>query len=138
MDYVADPNELIRRLRAYAFTTAPEELAGRLQSLPGVPADQICDGAETLYAYRDQLDDAALRICGELFTYAEQQGWATFNRGDRTRRIVACLRRDLGEKGAGVARKDDEWPEPEANRRDGFDWRAPADDAPAASPIASA
>lgn len=127
MDYIADVAELVRRLRAYAFGgAAPADVAARLQTVPGSTADQICGGAEVLYAFRDQLDDDGVRLMGELFTYAREQGWSTFNRGDRTDRIVALARRDLGEKGAGVARKGAEWPEPEVERRGGLDWRKPA------------
>lgn len=133
MDYVSDANELVRRLRAFAFGgAAPEALAERLQALPGVQADQICDGAEILYAHRDLLDPSGLRLAGELFSYALHQGWTTFNQGDRSARIVALARRDLGETGGDVAGEADEWPAPQiARRADGADWR---DTAAAAQP----
>lgn len=137
MNYVSDANEIERKLRAWAYNpAAPAVVAEKIQVMTGVQADRLPAEAEILYAHRDLLDDDALRVMGELFIYAREHGWTTFNRGDRTDRIVALVRRDLGEKGSGVAAKNAEWPEPELVRREGgVDWRNPPkgdDDAPEA------
>lgn len=124
VDYVNDAGELARRIRLYAFGgQAPEELAARLQSIPGVTADLICEAGELLYAHRDLLDDGGLTLLGEIYVHAEAQGWTTFNQGDRSARIVAGVKRDLGETG-GASWPASEDPEPQIARRGGQDWRA--------------
>jgi hypothetical protein len=127
MDYVSDAGELVRRLRAFAFGgNAPAEIEDRLQSLPGVAADQLCDGAELLYAHYELLNDDGKNLVGQIYNYADAQGWSTFNKNGRSAEIVSLARRDLGEKGRGVALKSAKYPEPETMRRkDNVDWRGP-------------
>lgn len=126
VDYVSDPQLLLRNLNAFAYGEGVDpELADKLQTIPGVAADVITTAAELLYAYRDTLPDKGLRVMGELFAYADAQGWITFNRDGRSKRIVDGAAYQLGDRKTKPAGDD---PEPESNRRDGFDWRNP--DAP--------
>ncbi len=129
MNIITDAQELARRVRLLAFGgNAPEEVANALQAIPGTTAELLTTAPEILYAHRDLLDAEALELTGQLYAHAVDQNWSAFNREDRSARIVALVRRDLGEKGAGVAKVADEWPEPQTNRRGGVDWRAPADE----------
>jgi hypothetical protein len=138
VDYVADSGELARRVRLFAFGGAAEaadaELADKLQRIPGVEADLLTQSAELLYAYRDRLDEAGLTLLAEVWTYANEQGWATLAGGrkgtdNRAERIVRDVRRDLGELRSEV--DPEAAPEPVAALRGGFDWRRPDEDPPA-------
>lgn len=137
MDYLNNDAELVRRIRVLAFGgDADAELAQKLQTIPGSDADVLTEGAELLYAYRDKLDEGGLTLLGQVYHRANDQNWTTFNGGpkgsdNRSERIVALVRRDLGEDGAGIAAADAEWPEPQTRRRDGHDWRDPAEPASA-------
>ncbi len=122
-DYVNDPQQLLRNLNAFAYGEGVDaELAGKLQTIPGVAADVICAAAEILYAYRDTLNEAGLRVMAQLFTYADEQGWITFNRDGRSKRIADGAAHQLGDRKTKPAGPD---PEPETIRRNGFDWREP-------------
>ena len=121
VDYVADANELARRIRAWSFSIGGDtELKNRIQLIPGVTADLICEAAEILYAHNDILDDDAKRIMAELFNYTDNQGWTTFNKENRSKTIVKLAAFDLGDT---ITKPIEKPPQPEANRRDGLDWR---------------
>lgn len=131
VDYVSDPAKLLRRLNRFAYSDGVEpELAEKLQTIPGVAADVITTAAELLYAYRDTLNERGLTVMGELFNYADQQGWTAFNRDGRSARIVQGVAFALGERKTEPAGVE---PAPEVARRDGFDWRGP--DADPAAPV---
>ena len=131
VDYVQDPNELLRRLRVYAFTGNIEdaELRNKLQTIPGVTADVLTEAAELLYAYKDALDEQGIRVLAELWTYANEQNWTTFvdgprGSGNRAEKIISCVRHELGEL-KGKAPKPEDMPQPQVSRRNGRDWRIP-------------
>jgi hypothetical protein len=138
VDYVKDPNELVRKLRAYAFAgdIDDDKLRERLQTIPGVTADVLTEAAEILYAFYDKLNKEGKTILGELWTYGNEQHWTTFAGGDkgtdnRAEQIIDAVRHDIGElKSKGP--KPDKLPEPQKNRRDNFDWRYPDGVPPAA------
>ena len=124
VDYVRDVPVLLHHLRSFMYGSAiPEEVATPLQTLSGVDADIIEQSAEILYANYDRLVEEGKRVCGELFNYAVEQRWAGFNQGDRSATIVQYIERDLGEAGAVKPPKPEEWPDPRAHLREGYDWR---------------
>lgn len=126
LSIITDANELVRQLNAYAFAdpAVPDTIRDRLQLLPGSQADKICDGAELLYAHRDLLGESGLTVMAQLFAYGSLQHWAAFNADGRCDKIVAGVRRDLGEAGDWPDAADD--PEPITSWREGgFDWKAP-------------
>jgi hypothetical protein len=121
VDYVNDARELERRLMALAFgSTLPEDLAIKIQMLPGVTADRLTTGAELLYAHKDLLEDDGLRTMAEIYAYANEQGWSGFNQGDRSKRIADGAAYDLGDRKSSPKGDD---PEPSTHLRDGVDWR---------------
>jgi hypothetical protein len=108
VDFIADANQLTRAFRRFAFgPDCPEPLAERLQLLPGSQADIVCEGAELLWANRAQLPPAGLEVMGQMFAFAAGQNWSAFNAEQRCERIVAAVRRDLGEPG--------DWPDPDTD-----------------------
>lgn len=126
VDYVSDTTILLKHFRAFAFSgDAPESIEDQLQRMPGTDADVICNGAEILYAHYPELNNAGKRVCAELFNYGLNQNWTSFNREDRSQKIVSYIGRELGDEGAIQPPSADEWPEPETNRNDGVDWRDP-------------
>ncbi|MCC7097264.1 MAG: hypothetical protein IT472_08805 [Thermomonas sp.] len=126
VDYV-DAGELVRRIRAYAFGGhAPEDVADRLQTLPGVPADVICAAGELLYAHFDLLDDSGWMLVAEIYQHTIQQGWSGFNQGDRSAVILAQLSAVIADDHTDP----DAWPAPHTGLRDGLDWRGPQADMP--------
>lgn len=139
VDYVADSHELAQRIRRLMFAEGTDaELAEKLQRVPGVDAELLTQGAELVYAYRDTLDDAGKRLLGELWTYANEQGWSTMVGGakgsdNRAEQIIRDVRRDLGELKSAV--DPEAAPEPRLELRAGFDWRKPGD-APEGAPAA--
>lgn len=134
VDYIGDAGELVRRIRMFSFGGhAPQEIAEKLQTIPGSDADILTNGAEILYAHKDLLDNDGLALMAQLYYYADQSKWSTFNKDGRSLAIVGLVRRELGENGFGVADAEAEWPEPETNRRDGQDWREP-EPSPAPAP----
>jgi hypothetical protein len=140
VDYVSDASVLLQGFRAFAFSgEAPEEIEDQLQKLPGTDADVICSAAEVLYAHYDLLTDTGKRRMAELFNYAVNQHWSGFNQGDRSAQIVTYTARALGDEGAILPPPEEEWPEPQANRRDSWDWRYPdgalVADEPAEDPV---
>jgi hypothetical protein len=87
------------------------ELLDKLQRIPGVTADLLTQGAELLYAYRDELDDDGKRLMAELYVHGNEQGWTTFAGGakgtdNRAEQIAEFTARELGDKGALKAPKD--------------------------------
>ena len=138
VDYVSDASELRRRLSAYAFNPSIDaELADKLQRMPGVEADVLSNAPELLYAYRDRLGEDGLRLMGELFVHANEHGWTSVAGGakgtdNRAETIVDNVSRAIGEPEAGEERPAEDWPEPQTIRRDGLDWRAPAEPEPEA------
>lgn len=134
MDLIPDAAELVRKFRAFAFDGgAPEEIALRLQTIPGTDADLLTGAPEILYAHYDLLDDRGKRILGEMFVYGNEQNWTTFaggpkGSGNRAETIVGVVSRDLGDEGAILPPPSEEWPAPKAELRDGADWRSAADE----------
>jgi hypothetical protein len=122
VDYVSEANELLRKFRAFSFSdAAPAEVAERLQTIPGVAADVLCEGAELLYANYDRLPAEGKRIAAEMFNYALHQGWTTFNQGDRSELIVQNIAADIGDRGKTKPPEAVEWPEPRLSAE--RDWR---------------
>ena len=119
MEYVSDTMALVRRLNAYAYgPDCPEELASRLQSIPGVQADVITQGAQILYAHFDLLNGEGKEVMGLMFNYAVNQHWTAFNEQNGSAQIVALVEGTLDQ--ADV-------PEPKTQyRQGGVDWREPA------------
>ncbi len=128
VDYVADAGELLRRLRAFAFgPDVPEEIAERLQTLPGSNADVITAAPEIMYAHFDLLPPEGVRVMAEIFVHGNEMAWTSFAGGpkgsnNRAEQIVLAVGvyHDGGEAPPFV-----DWPEPIIVLRDGHDWRAP-------------
>lgn len=132
VDYIRDAHELALKVRRFMFAEATDaELAEKLQAIAGVEADLLSTAPEVLYAYRDRLDEAALRLMGELFVHANEQGWTSVAGGpkgtdNRAELIVRDVRRDLGELKGSV--DPEAAPAPLMNLRPGgADWRVPAE-----------
>lgn len=127
------PVDLMRALNAYAYGAAPAELAERLQTMIGVDADKISTGREILYAHRDLLDEQGLTVLGQLAEYAVYSTWVGDNADGRCEKIVAGVKRDLGDK--SVKAKPENDPAPRVQYRDeGFDWQNPPEPAEEAAP----
>lgn len=121
-DHVA----ILRELNAHAFhPDTNQELAAKLQALPGSDADKFIGGMEILYAYKDVLNGDGIEVLGALSAYASLASWGALS--VRAAAICRALKRDLGES---IAQDPADDPEPDAARREGFNWKA-AQDAPA-------
>lgn len=59
--------------------------------------DRVVNGCEALYAAADHLPPAGLTLCGQLARIAEENGFHTLGQTDRAARIIAAMRRRLGE-----------------------------------------
>lgn len=61
------------------------------------PIDKLVDIAEALYAARAALDADALAIAGQVIEFCTRMGWHGLANEARGARMVAAIRRDLGE-----------------------------------------
>lgn len=73
----------------------------------GSPVDTIVKTAETLYAAGDEVGAAGRQMAAELFYAASYHGWHGVNAEGRAARIIAAIRRDLGEDAPVMG-----WPDP--------------------------
>lgn len=93
------------------------ELRSRILDLSfNSPVDTIVKTAETLYAAKGEVGDAGKQMLAELFYTASYHGWHGVNTDGRVGRIMAGVRRDLGEDTPVMgwpAPEDDPEPKPE-------------------------
>lgn len=61
------------------------------------PVDKLVGIAEALYAARADLDAGALTIAGQVIEFCTRNGWHGLANDARGERMVAAIRRDLGE-----------------------------------------
>lgn len=61
------------------------------------PVDKLVDIAEALYAARADFDADALTIAGQVIEFCTRNGWHGLANEARGERMVAAIRRDLGE-----------------------------------------
>lgn len=98
-----------------AAGTLPETTRGQLRDILSRFASPvtltIMDTLEALYAAKSDLDDAGRTLVAQLATFAVGMGWNGINDDARGERIVAAMRRDLGEKAPSKAG----WPAPDAD-----------------------
>lgn len=124
VSFTRDPVEILRRFNAFVFgPEVPEGARDRLQTIPGSAADRICEGAELLYAWRDQLTQAGLTLLAEMYQYAKDEGWSAFCADGRCEKIVRAARGDLGEVKRPSLKSD---PFPQSDRRGGYSWHPSA------------
>lgn len=118
----------------------PEELRNTLLEAISAPSpvDRIVKTGEALYAARDTLNDDGKTLCAQLISFASLQGWHGLGDDNRGGRIVAAIRRDLGEKAPSgkwpVAETD---PEPDSRfaPAEAMPVIAPPSEAPPADPV---
>jgi hypothetical protein len=103
---------IINKLETYKGDYAnslPVELRDKIYELSfGSPVDTIVKTAETMYAARDVIGDAGKQMCAELFYTASFHGWHGVNGAGRAGKIIAAMRRDLGEEAPAMG-----WPDAE-------------------------
>jgi len=120
-------SDLVRGIRSFAFGSADAgEVHEKLQTIPGVDADLITQGAEILYAHIDELDDDGLALCAAIFLHMNEQGFTTCCGGpkgsnNRAEKIIELVRSGKDKAGLDALK----WPEPKAEIRAGIDWRLP-------------
>lgn len=61
------------------------------------PIDKLVDIGEALYAARVEIDADALTIAGQVIEFCTRNGWHGLPNEARGARMVAAIRRDLGE-----------------------------------------
>jgi hypothetical protein len=118
----ADAQDALRARRRYlvhAEGQLPELTFKRLEALFDSPSnvDQVCRGAELLYAHRDELDDEGRKIVAQLASFAATNFWHGMADKNRGGRIAQAMMRDSGgEAAAGQAPYGDpaDDPAPEA------------------------
>lgn len=114
----------IMDFRAEHMSEVPEDLHPlfRQHTARGGGVDIICHTADFIWANRERMGDNAKGLAASLFAFAMQYGWHETAVEDRGPRIVANLRKEIGEiKSAPAA--------PDARR--GFRVEPPAADEPA-------
>jgi hypothetical protein len=103
---------IINKLETYKGDYAnslPVEVRDKIYELSfGSPVDTIVKTAETLYAAKDEIGDPGKQMCAELFYTASFHGWHGVNGAGRAGKIIAAMRRDLGEDAPAMG-----WPDPE-------------------------
>lgn len=75
------------------------------------PVDKLVDVGEVLYAARADLDTDALTIAGQVIEFCTRNGWHGLTNDARGERMVAAIRRQLGEPHPTGG----EWPDPETD-----------------------
>ncbi|WP_298195530.1 hypothetical protein [Novosphingobium sp.] len=100
-----------------ASSSLPAELPEAVQaalldaSAKVSPVDKLVEIAEVLYAARAELDEDALVIAGQVIEFCTRNGWHGLTNDDRGDRMVAAIRRQLGEPHPTGG----EWPDPETD-----------------------
>lgn len=124
VDFINNPLKLEQDVNAFAYSSdCPAALRDKLTTIPGSQADRIQGQARVLYAHYDQLNEAGKRAMAQLFSYAENSYWTTFNEKNGSADIVEFAARDLGDQGAIQPPPPGEWPSPSVELADGNDWR---------------
>ncbi|MBC2668761.1 hypothetical protein ACFOON_15160 [Novosphingobium piscinae] len=75
------------------------------------PVDKLVEVAEVLYAARGDLDEDGLTIAGQIAEFCTRNGWHGLADDARGERMVAAIRRDLGEPHPSGG----QWPAPETD-----------------------
>lgn len=82
------------------------EAAGRVS-----PVDKTVGFAEALYGVRADLSDDGLVLAGQVIEFATRYAWHGLTQDARGERMVAAIRRQLGEEHPTGG----EWPAPETD-----------------------
>lgn len=75
------------------------------------PVDKLVEVGEVLYAARADLSDDSLVIAGQVIEFCTRNGWHGLTNDARGERMVAAIRRQLGEPHPTGG----EWPDPETD-----------------------
>lgn len=90
--------EAILDFRADHFSEVPELYRPRLKAqMIAVGVDQIVGTGEFIYANREAMPDPAKALAAGLIAFATLESWHGLAEDDRGSRIVANLRKELGE-----------------------------------------
>lgn len=98
-DTITDAREGIIDFRVEHFSEMAVPYRARFKELSASPSpvDQIVKLGEFVYANRAALPDTAKALGAGLIAYATTNAWHGLLEDDRGNRIVANLRKDLGE-----------------------------------------
>lgn len=75
------------------------------------PVDKLVEVGEVLYGARKDLNDDSLIIAGQVIEFCTRNGWHGLTNDARGERMVAAIRRQLGEPHPTGG----EWPAPETD-----------------------
>lgn len=98
-EQIIDARNAIMDFRADHSADIPERFRARFRELTASPApvDQIVKVGEFIYANRDDMPDAAKALAAGLIGFATTNAWHGLLEDSRGDRIVANLRKDIGE-----------------------------------------
>jgi len=125
---ITDARDAIMDFRADHFADLDQRFRARFKELSASPSpvDQIVGLGEFVYANREAMPDSAKALGAGLIGFATTNAWHGLLDDDRGNRIVANLRKDLGEiKSAPAA------PDPRPGYLIAAEVEAPAPDAEA-------
>jgi len=96
---IGEAREGIMDFRADHFGDLDERFRARFKELAASPSpvDQIVSLGEFVFANRDDMPDSAKALGAGLIGFATTNAWHGLLDDDRGNRIVANLRKDLGE-----------------------------------------
>lgn len=96
---ITDAREAIMDFRAEHFADLPALYRPRFKELSASPSpvDQIVNLGEFIFANRAGMPDSAKALAAGLVAFATTNAWHGLLDDDRGNRIVANLRKDLGE-----------------------------------------
>lgn len=105
---ISAAREAIMDFRADHFSAVPDYLKPRFKELAASPSpvDQIVGVGEFVYANRDKLDNEAVALGAGLIAYATTNAWHGLLEDTRGNKLVANMRKQIGEISQAAAAPD--------------------------------
>ena len=106
---ISDALGAVRDLAFNPPAGLPADVADRMRAIAAEisPVTAIVDGAELIFARREDLDADQLRLGAGLISFATENGWHGLAADGRGVGILRALRRDAGDEPV-----NGDWPDP--------------------------